>query len=156
MDEIDRAIIETLLADGRATYARIGQQVGLSVAASKRRVDRLVSDQVIRGFTAVVDPAVLGWQLEAQIRVFTNGAIPFARMRADLEKLPEIEEAYTVAGSADAVVQVVAADAAHLERVISTIRDLDYVQQTDTTLLLSALIPRRVGNTGAPASALIS
>jgi DNA-binding Lrp family transcriptional regulator len=144
MDELDRAIVETLLGDGRATYARIGEKVGLSVAAAKRRVDRLVGDGVIRGFTIAVDPRVLGWHLEAQIRLFTTGAIPFSRMRSDLEKLPEIVEAFTVAGPADAVIQVVVDDAAHLERLISSVRALDYVQQTDTTLLLTPLIPRRI------------
>jgi DNA-binding Lrp family transcriptional regulator len=145
MDELDRAVVETLLVDGRTTYAAIGEKVGLSVAAAKRRVDRLVRDGVIRGFTIVVDPRVLGWDLEAQIRLFTTGAVPFSRMRSDLEKLPEIVEAFTVAGPADAVIQVVVDDAAHLERVISSVRALDYVQQTDTTLLLTPLIPRRVG-----------
>jgi DNA-binding Lrp family transcriptional regulator len=149
MDDLDRAVVQTLLADGRTTYARIGEEVGLSVAAAKRRVDRLVRDGVIRGFTVVVDPRVLGWHLEAQVRLFTTGAVPFSRMRSDLEKMPEIVEAFTVAGPADAVIQVVVADAAHLERVISTVRGLSYVQQTDTTLLLSALIPRRMGGAAA-------
>jgi DNA-binding Lrp family transcriptional regulator len=149
MDDLDRAVVQTLLTDGRTTYARIGEEVGLSVAAAKRRVDRLVRDGVIRGFTVVVDPRVLGWHLEAQVRLFTTGAVPFSRMRSDLEKMPEIVEAFTVAGPADAVIQVVVADAAHLERVISTVRGLSYVQQTDTTLLLSALIPRRMGGAAA-------
>jgi DNA-binding Lrp family transcriptional regulator len=153
MDRIDHAILECLLGDGRATYARIGAAVGLSVAATKRRVDRLVRDQVIRGFTAVVDPQVLGWTLEAQVQLFTTGTVPFPTMRRDLERLPEVIEASTVSGAADAVLRVVAADAVHLERVISRLRGLSYVQQTDTTLLLSRLLSRpmadlRAGGTG--------
>jgi DNA-binding Lrp family transcriptional regulator len=104
MDKIDHAIVEVLLSDGRATYARIGSSVGLSVAATKRRIDRLIRDNVIRGFTAVVDPQV--------------------------------------SGSADAVLRVVAADVVQLERVISRLRGLTYVQQTDTTMLLSRLLSR--------------
>jgi DNA-binding Lrp family transcriptional regulator len=57
MDHIDRSVIECLVSDGRATYASIGGTVGLSVAATKRRIDRLLRDNVIRGFTAVIDPA---------------------------------------------------------------------------------------------------
>lgn len=142
VDRIDHAIVECLLADGRATYAKIGHNVGLSTAATKRRVDRLVRDDVIRGFTVVVDPQVLGWNLEAHLRVFTTGAVPFSKMRSDLETLPEIVEAFTVAGPADAILRVVAADMAHLERVISHVRGLPYVQQTDSTLLLSMLLQR--------------
>ncbi|HZG98347.1 MAG TPA: Lrp/AsnC family transcriptional regulator [Nocardioidaceae bacterium] len=144
MDDIDSAIIEVLLSDGRATYARIGGAVGLSVAATKRRIDRLLRDNVIRGFTAVVDPQVLGWTLEAQVQLFTNGTVPFPTMRRDLERLPEVIEASTVSGSADAVLRVVAADVVQLERVISRLRGLSYVQQTDTTMLLSRLLSRPV------------
>jgi DNA-binding Lrp family transcriptional regulator len=146
MDQIDHAIIEVLLSDGRATYARVGSTVGLSVAATKRRIDRLLRDNVIRGFTAVVDPQVLGWALEAQVQLFTNGTVSFPTMRRDLERLPEVIEASTVSGSADAVLRVVAADVVQLERVISRLRGLPYVQQTDTTMLLSRLLSRPVAD----------
>jgi len=146
MDDTDHAIIEVLLSDGRATYARISSTVGLSVAATKRRIDRLLRDEVIRGFTAVVDPQQLGWALEAQVQLFTNGTVPFSTMRRDLERLPEVIEASTVSGSADAVLRVVAADVVQLERVISRLRSLSYVQQTDTTMLLSRLLSRPVAD----------
>lgn len=146
MDAVDHAIVETLLADGRATYAKVGGAVGLSVAATKRRVDRLLASEAIRGFTAVVDPQVLGWKIEAQVAVFSHGTVPFSRMRSDLERIAEVVEAYTVAGAADSVLRVVASDMVHLERVISRIRALDYVQQTDTTLLLSRLLSRPVAD----------
>lgn len=151
MDDLDHAIVECLLADGRATYARVGDVVGLSVPATKRRIDRLVKDNVIRGFTAVVDPQVLGWSLEAQVELFTNGTVPFATMRTDLEAIPEIAEAFTVAGKADTLLRVLAGDMIHLEKVISRIRGLDYVQQTQTTLLLSRLLHRPMADPAASA-----
>ena len=58
--------------------------------------------------------------------------------------MPEVVEAFTVAGAADAFLRVVASDMMHLERVISRLRGLDYVQQTSTTLLLSRLIHRPI------------
>ena len=145
MDHIDRSIIECLVSDGRATYASIGSTAGLSVAATKRRIDRLLRDNVIRGFTAVIDPQVLGWTLEAQVQLYTNGTVPFSTMRRDLERLPEVMEASTVTGAADAVLRVVAADAVQLERVITRLRALSYVQQTDTTMVLSRLLSRQLG-----------
>ncbi|MBA2638728.1 MAG: Lrp/AsnC family transcriptional regulator [Nocardioidaceae bacterium] len=153
MDQLDHAIIECLLADGRATYAKVGGVVGLSVAATKRRIDRLVREHVIRGFTAVVDPQVLGWNLEAHVELFTTGTVPFPTMRRDLEALPEVAEAFTVAGKADAVLRVVAGDMMHLERVISRVRGLGYVQQTDTTLLLSRLLHRPMADPTASSPA---
>ena len=142
MDPIDQKLLEALLRDGRASYAELAQDVGLSVSATKRRVDRLRSRDVIRGFTAIVDPQVLGWQLPALVQLFTNGTVPFATMQRDLEGLPEIVEAFTVSGAADAVLRIAVRDVVHLERVISRLRGLAYVQQTDTTMLLSNLVRR--------------
>lgn len=59
MDELDWAIVQRLVRDARTTYGRIGSEVALSAPAVKRRVDRMVRTGAIRGFTAVLDPAVL-------------------------------------------------------------------------------------------------
>jgi DNA-binding Lrp family transcriptional regulator len=142
VDAIDQQLVQALLRDGRAPYAELAQTVGLSVSATKRRVDRLRAEHVIRGFTAVVDPQVLGWHLPALVQLFTNGTVPFATMQRDLEGLPEIVEAFTVSGAADAVLRIAVRDVVHLERVISRLRGLPYVQQTDTTMLLSSLVRR--------------
>ncbi len=148
MDDIDQRILRLLLRDGRATFAEIGAQAGLSVSAAKRRVDRLVREGTVRGFAAVVDAQAMGWHLEALVALFTNGTVAFPVMRADLEAVPEIVEASTVAGAADAILRVVVGDVPHLERVISRLRALPYVQQTDTTMLLSSLIQRASLGTG--------
>jgi DNA-binding Lrp family transcriptional regulator len=142
IDDLNHQILRILIRDGRAPYVEIGDQVGLSVSATKRRVDRLVHDGAIRGFTAIVEPRAMGWQIEAVIQLYTNGTVPFAAMQDDLENIPEIVEAFTVAGAADAMLRVVVGDVPHLERVISRLRGLAYVQNTDTTMLLSALVRR--------------
>jgi DNA-binding Lrp family transcriptional regulator len=153
VDEIDQRILRLLLRDGRATFAEIGADAGLSVSAAKRRVDRLVREGTIHGFAAVVDAQAMGWQLEALVALFTNGTVAFEVMRADLEAVAEIVEAFTVAGAADAMLRVVAGDVPHLERVISRLRALPYVQQTDTTMLLSSLVRRPTLTAGPGAAA---
>jgi DNA-binding Lrp family transcriptional regulator len=142
MDELDHRILQLLLRDGRSSYAAIGGVVGLSVSAAKRRVERLVRDGAIRGFTAVVEPHAMGWNIEAVLQLYTNGTVPFDTMRADLEGMPEVVDAFTVAGAADSMLRVVASDVPHLEHVISRLRGLPYVQRTDTTMLLSVLVRR--------------
>lgn len=142
IDDLNHRILRVLLRDGRSTYAEIGGEVGLSVSATKRRIDRLVSEGAIRGFTAVVEPQAMGWDIEAVVQLYTNGTVPFVTMREDLDDITEIVEAFTVAGAADAMLRVVAGDVPHLERVISRLRGLPYVQQTDTTMLLSVLVRR--------------
>ncbi|RYJ06816.1 MAG: AsnC family transcriptional regulator, partial [Actinomycetales bacterium] len=75
MDPVDRQIIDVLMEDGRAPYATVGDRVGLSASAVKRRMDRLVGDGVIAGFTAVVDPHHMGWTTEAYVEVHCQGTI---------------------------------------------------------------------------------
>ena len=59
IDETDQQIIASLVEDARASYAEIGTRVALSAPAVKRRVDRLRAGKVIRGYTAIIDPAAL-------------------------------------------------------------------------------------------------
>ena len=142
LDAVDRQILGRLIADGREPHAETARAVGLSLSATKRRVDRMVAAGVVRGFSALVDPAALGWTLTAMIEIHTTGTVPFERMRRDLSALPEVVSGHTVAGDADAMIQVVATDVRHLERVVSSLRSLGYVQHTNTILQLSALVTR--------------
>ena len=61
LDETDELILAELAEHARATFAEIGQRVNLSAPAVKRRVDRMIDNGVIRGFTTVVDRNALGW-----------------------------------------------------------------------------------------------
>ena len=142
MDELDRGVVGCLLRDARATFAEIGQEVGLSAPAVKRRVDRLVASGAIRGFTALVDPAVLGWRTEAYVELYCKGTVSPQELRRSLETVPEVVSACTVSGSADALVHVLASDIGHLEQALERIRDERNVDHTETVIVLSRLIDR--------------
>ena len=75
MDAIDQRIVSCLVTDARSSYAEIGNSVGLSAPAVKRRVDKLLDTGVLRGFTAVVDQEALGWGTEAFVEVHCRGNI---------------------------------------------------------------------------------
>ena len=67
MDEIDQQIVALLREGARRSFRDIGQTVGLSAPAVKRRVDRLEAAGLITGYTAVLDPALLGWSMQAVV-----------------------------------------------------------------------------------------
>jgi DNA-binding Lrp family transcriptional regulator len=142
LDPLDRRIIGCLTRDARATYAVIGDEVGLSAPAVKRRVDRLLADGVIRGFTALVDPEVLGWTTEAYVEVFWEGTPSPLELRRSLGEVPEVVGAWSVTGSADALVHILAADIPHLEEAIERLRQQPNVHQTRSEVVLSRLIDR--------------
>lgn len=142
MDALDAQVISCLLRDGRATFAEIGAEVGLSAPAVKRRVDKLLASGALRGFTAVVDPAALGWSTEAYVHVYCKGTVAPPDLRRALEKVPEVVGACTVSGKADALVHMLAADMQQLERAIERVRAEPNVDHTESTIVLSRLIDR--------------
>src|SRR5829696_8640029 len=81
LDDLDHKILAHLVENGRTSFAALGQQIGLSTAATKRRVDRLLSDGAIRRFTAELEPSILGWSLEAFVELYCEGRVPPDRMR---------------------------------------------------------------------------
>jgi DNA-binding Lrp family transcriptional regulator len=156
MDAVDQRIIASLTADARATYADIGAQVSLSAPAVKRRVDRLRAGGVIRGFTAVVDPAALGWTTEAFVELFCTGRTTPAQIAAAARRHPEVVGAYTVSGEADALVHLRAADMAHLEQALERLRAERFVTSTRSMIVLSRLLDGAspaAGGIGGPAAA---
>ncbi|GHJ12371.1 AsnC family transcriptional regulator [Micromonospora sp. AKA38] len=129
-----------LVADARASYADIGARVSLSAPAVKRRVDRLRATGVIRGFTAVVDPAAVGWTTEAFVELFCAGRTTPAQIGVAARRHPEVVGAYTVSGEADALVHLRAADIAHLEEALERLRAESFVTSSRSTIVLSRLV----------------
>lgn len=142
LDDIDAEIVAHLVGDGRATLAEIGQTVRLSVPAVKRRIDRLREAGVIRGFTAIVEPASVGWTTEAFVHIFCRGTVAPASLQRAWEHIPEVVSAMTVTGPSDAILRVVARDVQHLESALERIRQGENIDHSETVIVLSRLIDR--------------
>ncbi|GAB3795154.1 Lrp/AsnC family transcriptional regulator [Micromonospora zhanjiangensis] len=140
IDGVDQRIIALLVADARASYADIGSRVALSAPAVKRRVDRLRAAGVIRGFTAVVEPAAVGWTTESFVELFCTGRTTPAQIAVATRRHPEVIAAYTVSGEADALVHLRAADIAHLEQALERLRAEPFVTSTRSMIVLSRLV----------------
>lgn len=141
-DELDRRIVAELVGDGRATYAEIGARVGLSAPAVKRRVDRLRASGAITGFSARVDPSMLGWTTEAYVELFCRGRTSPADIAAAVGKYPEVTAAATITGEADALLHIRAADVRHFEQVVERIGAEPFVVRTRSVIVLSRLVSR--------------
>lgn len=142
LDEIDAKIIAALVRDARSSYAVIGDAVGLSAPAVKRRVDRLRASGAITGFSARVDPAALGWTTEAYVELFCSGRTSPAEIAAAVRRYPEVADACTVTGEADALVHIRAADVRHFEQVMERIGAEPFVVRTRSVIVLSRLVDR--------------
>src|SRR3984885_10747803 len=140
LDEIDARIVTALIRDARASYAVIGNEVGLSAPAVKRRVDRLRASGAITGFSARVDPVALGWTTEAYVELFCGGKTTPEEIAAAVRRHPEGTGACTVTGEADALVHTRAADIRHFEQVVERTAAEPFVQRTRSVIVLSRLV----------------
>jgi DNA-binding Lrp family transcriptional regulator len=156
LDDIDRRIVAVLTEDGRASFRQIGEWVGLSAPATKRRVDRLRERGVLR-VAAVLDPAAIGRGTTAFVEVFCGNQIEADRIRIGLTGVDEVVGAWTVTGDADALVHLAVADTDHLEAALARIRALPFVEKTRSVVVLSQLVDRApvVGGRGAAGSSVL-
>jgi Lrp/AsnC family transcriptional regulator, regulator for asnA, asnC and gidA len=134
LDDVSKAIIEELQQDGRRSYAAIGKVVGLSEAAVRQRVQRLVDAGVMQ-VVAVTDPLELGFARQAMIGIRARGELePIADAVAALE---EVDYVVITAGSYDLLVEVVCESDEELLSVLSSkIRTIENVVSTETFMYL--------------------
>jgi len=140
MDDADRKILALLGEDARRSYGDIGDRVALSAPAVKRRVDRLRASGALRGFTTVVDQAALGASTEALVELFYAPGTLLDAVAATLAGVPEVVEAWSVTGEADAIARVRTRDNADLERLIMDLQRDGHVVRTRSQIVMSRLV----------------
>jgi len=134
LDDLSKQIIEQLQEDGRRSYAAIGKAVGLSEAAVRQRVQRLLDADIMQ-IVAVTDPLQVGFRRQAMIGIKVDGDL--TPVSEGLSALPEVDYVVTTAGSFDLIVEVVCEDDAHLLDVLThRIRQLPGITSTETFVYL--------------------
>ena len=142
MDDVDRQILALLVEDARRTYDDIGRRVNLSAPSVKRRVDRLRENGALEGFTAVVDHGAMGWNTEALVELFFKPGTQLDEVARILREHPEVAEAWSVTGDADAIARVRTEDNATLERLIMDLQRHGLVIRTRSQIVMSRLVGR--------------
>ena len=133
LDATAKRIIELLQEDGRISYAAIAKAVGLSEAAARARVQKLLDSEVMQ-VVAVTDPTQVGFTRQAMIGVRTEGD-PM-KVGDLLAQVDEVDYVVTTAGSFDLLVEVVCEDDPHLLDVIRQVRELEGVVSSETFVYL--------------------
>ena len=134
LDEVSRRIIEQLQQDGRRSYAAIARVVGLSEAAVRQRVQKLLDSGVMQ-IVAVTDPKRVGFQRQVMVGVKAEGDL---RQVADkLAAIPEADYVVLCAGSFDVLVELVCEDDEHLLRLLNdTVRTIPGVHAAEAFVYL--------------------
>ncbi len=128
------------MEDGRRTYDDIAGRVKLTAPSVKRRVDRLRASGALQGYTALVDHSALGWNTEALVELFYRPGTTLPEVAKTLREHPEVAEAWSVTGEADAIARVRTEDNADLERLIVDLQRNGLVERTRSQVVLSRLV----------------
>jgi len=134
VDEVGKRLIEELQRDGRLSYAALAKTVGLSEAAVRQRVQRMVDSGVMQ-VVAVTDPLQVGFRRQAMVGLRVEGDL--VRVADQIAEIEEVDYVVITAGSFDILLEIVCEDDDHLLRVLSErIRRLPGVRDTETFVYL--------------------
>ena len=134
LDATDRALIHLLQRDGRRPYTQLAKEVGLSEAAVRQRVQRMLDNDTMQ-IVAVTDPLQLGLNRQAMVLIRVNGDV---REVADqLEQIEEVDYLVVTAGSVDLLAELVVSDDDALFSLLNDrIRQIPGVLSTETIMYL--------------------
>lgn len=131
----DLKILAILQGNGRASYAEIAKELGMSEAAVYSRIQKLLKNHVIKKIQAILNPEKLGYGVTAFVSVTAQPA-KYTKVLEDLSKLPEILELHDVTGQHYCLVKVRTKDKEELARILDRIGALDGVTSTETRIVL--------------------
>jgi Lrp/AsnC family transcriptional regulator, leucine-responsive regulatory protein len=137
MDGIDVRLVTLLQGSGRISQNDLAQAVGLSAPAVAERLRKLEDRGVIRQYTAIVDPQVIGLGVTAFISVSINGSRYYPVFAQRVAERPEILESHSVTGQGSHLLKVRTESTLSLERLLSEIQSWPGVQGTTTSVVLS-------------------
>jgi DNA-binding Lrp family transcriptional regulator len=133
MDDTDKAIIEILKLDGRATYSEIGKRVDLSEGAVRKRIKALVDSGAIRRFTVKIG---LAEGTEAIALLSVDPSLPTSEVSKALKQLSNVETVYEITGQYDIAVIISGFNITEVDECLEKIRRLKGVANTNTMIIL--------------------
>jgi DNA-binding Lrp family transcriptional regulator len=138
LDALDRHLIALLRADGRAPVSQLAAALHVSRGTAQNRLDRLIQAGVILGFTVRVrqdvDERLIRALMTIQLAGKTTAAV-IARLRG----IPEIRALHTTNGTWDLIAEIMVDTLPELDRVLGTIRSIDGIRSSETSILLASM-----------------
>ena len=138
LDAVDRQIVDALQADARISRAAIGERVGLSAAAVHERIRKLERAGIIRGYAALLDPTLVGYDLLAFVQIYIEHPRFEESFLRAVSAMPQVQECHRVTGAATCLLKVRADTRESLQTVIlDRINAIEGVRQTESIVVLS-------------------
>lgn len=138
LDALDRTLIGLLRADGRAPVSRLAEALGVSRGTVQNRLDRLVDEGVIVGFTVRLREDLDDDVVRAMMVIRLVGQSTTAVVR-QLRGMPEVRAVHTTNGAWDLMAEIAVASLPDLDRVLSAIRSIHGIENSETSILLTSV-----------------
>lgn len=142
VDELDVRLLELLDDHPRMSVLELSRRLDVARGTAQARLDKLLGKGIIRSLGPELDPEPLGHEVLAFVTIQTD--------QSDIEPLVEhfaaiaqVIEAHTTSGQGDVLVKVAGRSNADLQRVVNGLLDHPAILRTDTTIVLSTLLPHR-------------
>lgn len=137
MDDLDYKMIALLRSDARRPVAALAAELGVSRATIRSRIDRLIENDVIRGFTIAVHDRATRNLVRAVMMIEVEGKAAGKVVRR-LHGYPEVRKLHSTNGHWDLIAELVTDSLGEFEEVLNRIRSVDGIKSTETSILLSS------------------
>ncbi|MCX8193160.1 MAG: Lrp/AsnC family transcriptional regulator [Nitrososphaeria archaeon] len=138
LDELDYKILIELVKDGRASFRKIAEKIGVSVSTIISRVEALKKDGVIKGYTAIIDPSKIGYNLSAVIHIrIRHGKL--IEVQKTIAAHSSVFGVYDVTGESDSIILARFRNREELSKFIKTLLSNEYVERTITYIVLDTI-----------------
>ena len=135
MDDLDHRLIAALRVDGRAPLSELAKSLGVSRGTNQNRLDRLIASDVILSFTVRVKggPAAK----DRAIMMIEVAGKNTRQAAKSLRGMPQIQALHSTNGAFDLIAEIEVANLVEFDRVLSTVRSIDGIARSETSLLLA-------------------
>jgi DNA-binding Lrp family transcriptional regulator len=137
VDALDQRLIALLRADGRAPMSQLAAALHVSRGTAQNRLDRLVAEGIVLGFTVRVRPDIDERYIRALMTIQLAGQTTTAVI-ARLRAIPEIRALHTTNGAWDLIAEIGVDTLPDLDRILGTVRSIDGIRSSETSILLAS------------------
>jgi len=138
IDKIDLQIINLLQEDSRLSFNKIAKELGISVGTAYNRIKNLEERGILKGYTAIVDPAKVGYTLTAIILIQAKGK-HLLNVENEVAKMSNVISVYDITGDFDIAVVARFKDRFGLNAFIKNLLTMPYVKRTVTNVVLNVV-----------------
>ena len=148
LDELDRKILELIIADARIPFLEVARACNVSGAAIHQRIQKLTSLGILKGSQFIIDPEKIGYETCAYIGLYLKDPEKFDQVVDELRKIPEVVECHYTTGGFDMFIKIYAYNNHHLLNIIHDKLQPLGLSRSETIISFNAAIDRPVSILG--------